>query len=135
MITLMHAVKIAAPRNEVFRAFADIGELVGWHLGAVDGEIAVGKTFHLERRPGLRFGWRTDQIEANRKIVQTCVEGPGSSAGKTLTIVFSDEQDARTLIQLQDSGWHQHDAHLPFCNTYWGEALGRLRGYLEGKRI
>jgi uncharacterized protein YndB with AHSA1/START domain len=135
MIALLHAVKIASPRNAVFNAFADISELANWHLGTIDGEVAVGAIFHLERRPGLRFGWRTDEIETDKKIAQTCVEGPGSSAGKTLTVTLSDEQDGRTLILLQDSGWRQHDEHLPLCNTYWGEALGRLRDYLEGKRL
>jgi uncharacterized protein YndB with AHSA1/START domain len=135
MLTLTHAVKIAAPRNTVFLAFADIAELAGWHLGEIEGEVAPGEAFYLERQPGLRFGWRTDQLETDRKIVQTCVEGPGSSAGKTLTIGFSDEPDGRTLVSLQDAGWHPDDAHLPLCNTYWGEALGRLRDYLEGNLV
>ncbi|GAB7527393.1 hypothetical protein [Paraburkholderia sp. 2C] len=34
------------------------------------------------------------------------------------------EPHARTRVRRQDSGWHQTDAHLPLCNTYWGEALG-----------
>jgi uncharacterized protein YndB with AHSA1/START domain len=135
MITLKHAVKIAAPRDVVFRAFTEIAELANWHLGTIDGEVEAGKTFHLERRPDLRFRWRTDRIDAGNKIVQTCVDGPGFSRGKTLTIDFSDEPDARTLIQLNDSGWHEQDKHLPLCNTHWGEALGRLRDYLESKRF
>jgi uncharacterized protein YndB with AHSA1/START domain len=133
MITLMHAVKIAAPRTSVFRAFTQIEELANWHLGTVDGEVGPGKIFRLERRSGLRFGWRTDQLDVGNKIVQTCIEGPGSSVGKTLVIEFSDEPDAKTLVRLNDSGWHEHDKHLALCNTYWGEALSRLRAYGETK--
>jgi hypothetical protein len=135
MTTLRHAIKVAASRDAAYRAFSNITGLAGWHLGSVQGEVGVGKTFTLERRPGLRFGWRTDKLDPGLKIVQTCVEGPDTSAGKTLTITFGDEADGRTHVELSDAGWRDDDPHLPFCNTYWGEALARLRSYLEsGKR-
>ncbi len=105
--------------------------LTRWQLGAIKGEVDLGKTLVMERRPGLRFGWRTDQLEPGRKIVQTCVEGPGASSGKTLTISLSDEPHGRTLVQLSDAGWREDDPHLPLCNTYWGEALSRLCAYQE----
>jgi len=108
-----------------------VAGLTRWQLGAIKGEVNLGKTLVMERRPGLRFGWRTDQLEPGRKIVQTCVEGPGASSGKTLTISLSDEPHGRTLVQLSDAGLREDDPHLPLCNTYWGEALSRLRAYQE----
>jgi uncharacterized protein YndB with AHSA1/START domain len=110
------------------------GRISGWHLGRVQGEVRVGKTLTMERRPGLRFGWRTEELDPGLKIVQTCVEGPGSSAGKTLTITFFNEADGRTRVELSDTGWRDDDPHLPLCNTYWGEALTRLRSYLESSK-
>ena len=41
--------------------------LTRWQLGAIKGEVDLGKTLVMERRPGLRFGWRTDQLEPVRK--------------------------------------------------------------------
>jgi uncharacterized protein YndB with AHSA1/START domain len=117
MITLEHAVKISAPREAVFSAFTDHAKLAGWHIEKIEGEVAPGKTVYLERRPGLRFGWKTEVLDAGKKIVQTCVEGPGSSVGKKLTILFSDEPDGRPLLRLSDSGWHENDEHLPLCNS------------------
>jgi uncharacterized protein YndB with AHSA1/START domain len=131
MTTLRHAIKVAASRDAVYHVFTDIAGLSVWHLGSVQGEVGVGKTFTIERRPGLSFGWRTDELDPALKILQTCVEGPGASAGKTLTITFSNESDGRTLVELSDAGWHDDDPHLPLCNTYWGEAMTRLRSYLE----
>ena len=112
-------------------SFTEVAGLTRWQLGAIKGEVDLGKTLVMERRPGLRFGWRTDQLEPGRKIVQTCVEGPGASSGKTLTISLSDEPHGRTLVQLSDAGWREDDPHLPLCNTYGGEALSRLRAYQE----
>ena len=131
MTTLRHAIKVAASRDAAYHAFTDIAGLAGWPLGSVQGEVSVGKTLTMERRPGLRFGWRTDELDPGLKIVQTCVEGPGASAGKTLTITLSNEADGRTLVELSDTGWRDDDPDLPLCNTYWGEALTRLRSYLE----
>jgi len=106
-----------------------VAGLTRWQLGAIKGEVDLGKTLVMERRPGLRFGWRTDQLEPGRKIVQTCVERPGASSGKTLTISLSDESHGRTLVQLSDAGWRADDPALPLCNTQLGEALSRPCAY------
>ena len=72
-----HAIKIAASRPLVFKALTDAAEMTAWHVGAIEGEIAVGSTFYLNPKPGLRFGWRTDEIATNERVRQICVEGPG----------------------------------------------------------
>jgi uncharacterized protein YndB with AHSA1/START domain len=131
MVSLLHAIKIAAPRDAVYRALTKVDGMQGWHLGTITGAIAEGDSFYLERRPGLRFGWRTDRLLANARIEQTCIEGPGASDAKHLTIDLSDLPDGRTLVELRDEGWTEDDSHLPFCNTYWGEALSHLRAYAE----
>jgi uncharacterized protein YndB with AHSA1/START domain len=131
MVTLQHAAKIAADRDQIYRALTQIEQMAGWHVGSIEGEIAVGATFFLERRPGQRFGWRTEQLEPSTRIVQTYIEGDGRSAGKTLTILLSDLDDGRTQLELSDGPWSDGDPHLAFCNTYWGEALGNLKTHLE----
>ena len=64
-------------------------EMAAWHLGVVEGDIAVGSVLYLAAKPLLRFGWRTEQLVPNERLKQTCTEGPGTSAGKTLTITMS----------------------------------------------
>lgn len=135
MTALHHAIKISASRQAVFTALTDHDQLAAWHIGEIEGEVAPGTTMYLESRAGLRFGWKTEEVEKGSKIVQTCVEGPGSSAGKKLELLLSDDPDGRTLVRLNDSGWSESDEHLPFCNTYWGEALVNLRSYIEKKNI
>lgn len=134
MTVLRHAIKIAAPRADTFRAVSDMREMAAWHLGVVEGNIAVGSVLYLAAKPTLRFGWRTDEIVANERLRQTCVEGPGTSAGKTLTITMSDLPEGGTLVDLTDGDWHADDPHQPFCNTRWGEVLHRLKEYVERTR-
>ena len=129
--TLHHAIKVAAYRPHVFKALADAGEMAAWHLGSIEGEIAVGSTLYLNPKPGLRFGWKTDEIVTNERLRQICIEGPGSSVGKILTVALSDTGNGGTLVKLTDSGWPDGDAGLPFCNTRWGEVLLRLKEHVE----
>jgi hypothetical protein len=129
--TLHHAIKVAASRPCVFKALADVGEVAAWHVGGIEGKIAVGSTLYLNPKQGLRFGWKTDEIIANERLRQICVEGPGSSVGKILTVALSDVGKDGTLVKLTDSGWTDDDAGLPFCNTHWGEVLLRLKEYVE----
>lgn len=134
MVFLRHAIKVAAPRSQAFKAVSEVREMAAWHLGVVEGDIAAGSVLYLTAKPSLRFGWRTDEIIPNERLKQTCIEGPGSSAGKTLRIDMSDLADGRTLVELTDGEWRANDPHLPFCNTRWGEVLHRLREYVERTR-
>jgi uncharacterized protein YndB with AHSA1/START domain len=131
MLTLRHAIKINAPRDRVFSALADIDEMAAWHIGGVDGDIAVGSTFRLNPKPGLVFGWRTEDIVAGERIRQQCVEGPENSAGKTLTFTLSDDAEGTTLVTLTDGQWLDDNPNLPFCNTRWAEVLFHLKEYVE----
>ena len=130
-VTLRHAIKISAPRHRVFTALSDTGEVAAWHVGGVDGEIAVGATFKLNPKPGLVFGWRTEELVTDETVRQVCVEGPGNSAGKTLTFDLSETDEGATLVSLTDGEWPADDPGLPFCNTRWAEVLLRLKVYVE----
>jgi hypothetical protein len=57
MAVLRHAMKIAAPRPEMFKAVSDLREMRAWHLGIVEGNVAVGSVLYLSslRAPSL-FG-------------------------------------------------------------------------------
>src|SRR5260370_10405804 len=103
-VTLRHAIKISAPRHRVFTALSDTGEVAAWHVGGVDGEIAVGATFKLNPKPGLVFGWRTEELVSDETVRQVCVEGPGNSAGKTLTFYLSENHWGPPLGQLTGGG-------------------------------
>ena len=43
-------------------SFTEVAGLTRWQLGAIKGEVDLGKTLVMERRPGLRFG----------KVLQIC---------------------------------------------------------------
>lgn len=131
MITLHHAIKIAAPRAAVYHALTDIHQMAAWHAGKVEGEIAKGAILTLRPKSDTHFSWRTETLEANARIVQTSLVETDSQPGKTLTFTLADLDDGRTLVALSHGEWAPDDAHLPFCNTYWGEVLFHLKNFLE----
>lgn len=131
---LHHAIEVKAPREKVYQALTDIAQMAVWHKGSVRGEIAPGAEFHLQTENGLDFGWRTEKLEANRELSQTCVNGPGSSAGKTLRISLKDKNDG-TLVTLTDGEWQQDDPHLPLCNTHWAGVLHNLKTVVENREV
>ena len=131
-VTLRHAIKINGSRDRVYKALTDIDEMAAWHQGSTEGNIAVGSVMYLNPKPGLKFAWETRELLENERIVQTCAEGPGTSAGKTLTFALSDADAGSTLVELTDGEWPDDDDHLPFCNTHWGSVLHRLKQYVEG---
>ena len=130
MTTIRHAIRIDAPRERVFASLTDLGELGGWHDGPVNGAVAVGETLTLESRPGLRFGWKTTELVDGTRIVQECVEGPGST-GKTVTFELASDDAGKTVVSLTDGPWDDDDAHLPLCNTHWGRVLVQLKAHAE----
>lgn len=131
MTTLRHAIAISAPRSQVYAALANIEQQREWHEGTMEGEIAPGKTLTWTPKPGLTFGWRIDELNKDTSIVRTAVEGPGNTVGKKLTLTLANLPDGRTEVALTDGEWASDDPHLPFCNTYWGGVLNRLKSYVE----
>ncbi len=131
MTTLRHAINITAPRSTVYAALANIDQQREWHEGTMEGDIAPGKTLTWTPKPGLTFGWRIDELNPDVSIVRTAVEGPGNTVGKKLTLTLADLADGRTEVALTDGDWAADDPHLPFCNTYWGGVLWRLKSYVE----
>ncbi|RPD99833.1 hypothetical protein BBB56_13370 [Candidatus Pantoea deserta] len=131
MITLHHAIKIAAPRSAVYEALTSLEKMAAWHAGSVEGEIAPGKIFTLRPKPETHFSWRTETLKTNADIVQTSLVETDSHAGKRLCFQLSDLEDGRTLVALTHGEWAEDDPHLPFCNTYWGEVLFHLKTFLE----
>lgn len=131
MTTLRHAISVTAPRSAVYAALANIEQQREWHEGTMEGEIAPGKTLTWTPRPGLTFSWRIDELKPDVSIVRTAVEGPGNTVGKKLTLTLADLPDGRTEVALTDGEWAADDPHLPFCNTYWGGVLNRLKSYVE----
>jgi uncharacterized protein YndB with AHSA1/START domain len=131
MTTLDHAIAISAPRSAVYAALANIDHMREWHEGTMEGEAVPGKTVTWTPKPGLTFGWRIDELNPDKSIVRTAVEGPGNTVGKKLTLTLAGLPDGRTEVALTDGDWASDDPHLPYCNTYWGATLQRLKSYVE----
>ena len=130
MTMIRHAIKMSAPRDQVFKALTDTAELANWHYGPVEGEVAVNAILHMNAKPGMRFGWKTTELVDGKHVAQVSIEGPGAT-GKQVTFDLSDTDAGGTLVELSDGEWDEGDAHMRFCNTHWGGVLHRLKNYVE----
>ena len=135
MIRLQHAIKVAAPRATLYHALTDLDEMAAWHLGEVAGAITPGEVLTLRPKPGLHLAFRTEALELNTRLVQTEVEGPSHSVGRTLIFQLADLDDGHTLVELTHGEWDESDSHLPLCNTHWGYVLHRLKAHVEKPEI
>ncbi len=129
MTTLHHAIKIAAPRSKVYTALTNPAEFAKWHFAPIEGQIAVGEVFSMNAKPHLSFSWKTLELVEDTRIVQEGIDSPGD-AGKRITFDLSDA-DGGTLVSFTDGEWKDGDPNMAYCNTHWGAALTKLKGFVE----
>ncbi|MEM1367851.1 MAG: hypothetical protein AAGG02_07500, partial [Cyanobacteria bacterium P01_H01_bin.15] len=71
-ITLYHAILINAPRSQIFPALTTIEGMNHWHYGHVTGAIEVGSLMNFDSPTGLKFVWKTQEMELNKRLIQVC---------------------------------------------------------------
>ncbi|BBZ27531.1 hypothetical protein MMAD_18260 [Mycolicibacterium madagascariense] len=131
MSTISHAIRIRAPRDEVFEAIATTKGLQGWYAPRVTGELAVHEEIVAEAADGEVFRWKLLSQNPGTSAEWECVSGPGSSAGTRVMHRLSETDDGRTAVEVDHDGWSEEDDAIPTCNTLWGILIGRLRDYVE----
>jgi uncharacterized protein YndB with AHSA1/START domain len=131
MATISHAIRIRAPRAQVYQALSTPDGLKGWNTPDLDGDVAQGKEFTLRYGDGVSFRWRASKLDNGSAVSWECTAGPGAAAGSAVTFELSDTGDGRTAVELGHAGWPDDHQALAICNTLWGILLGRLRKYAE----
>jgi uncharacterized protein YndB with AHSA1/START domain len=131
MATISHAIRIRAPRGQVYQALSTRDGLQGWNTPDLVGDVAEGREFTLRFGDGVSFRWRVSKLLDGSAVSWECNAGPGAAAGSTVTFELSDTRDGRTAVELDHAGWPDGHQALATCNTLWGILLGRLRQYAE----
>jgi uncharacterized protein YndB with AHSA1/START domain len=131
MATITHAIRIRAPRAQVYQALTTPYGLKGWNTPDLEGDVAQGQEFTLRFNDGQSFRWKASKLINGSAASWECISGPGAAAGSTVTYELSDTSDGRTAVQLDHAGWPDGHQALATCNTLWGILLGRLKKYAE----
>lgn len=138
--------RIARPVEEVFEAVADPAKLSAYFTtGGAVGRLETGKTVQWEFAdfPGA-FPVEVVEVEPNRRIVLRweANEGPPEDqdpvvrAAYMTTVVFTFEplDDGRTLVTIEEGGWHETPTGLKaaFGNCQgWSQMLAALKAWVE----
>lgn len=132
---------ISKPVHEVFEAVADPAQLSCYFTtGGAQGRIEEGATvtWDFADFPGA-FPVEIVEVVADKRIVlewEANEDGDGPKYDTTVTMSFSpvDGDDARTLVEIAEEGWHETEAGLKasYGNCMgWSQMLSALKMWLE----
>jgi uncharacterized protein YndB with AHSA1/START domain len=138
--------RIARPVEEVFEAVADPAKLSAYFTtGGAVGRLETGRTVQWDFAdfPGA-FPVEVVEVEPNRRIILRweANDGPPEDgdpvvrAAYMTTVVFTFEplEDGRTLVTIEESGWHETPTGLKaaFGNCQgWSQMLSALKAWVE----
>lgn len=127
LTALEHGVHIHAPVSVCFDYLTQPVLIARWQQGAVSGSVSPGETlrFHVHER--LLLEWKTIDLQAPHRLVQS----GGRGQQRTLSFLLESVDEHSSRVKLSDSGWRQDDPHRQYCNTAWGAALMRMREVIE----
>jgi uncharacterized protein YndB with AHSA1/START domain len=129
---------ISKPVGEVFEAVADPDQLSRYFTtGGAKGRLETGVTviWDFHDFPGA-FPVRVIEVVPNERIVlewkaNDTAEGPYNTR---VTMSFEPTDDGRTLVAIEESGWHETEAGLKsaFGNCMgWSQMLCALKVWVE----
>jgi len=136
MNTIEHRITLKAPISAIVEAITTPRGLEGWFSDKVTAHLvhgAVTLDFHEADGP---FHWRIGAPSGGpsapvKTVRWTCVAGPGSAPGTTVTFALTEKSDGRTVLDLDHEGFEDTDEKRRTCNTLWGGLMTHLKRYVE----
>ncbi len=135
--TFEHALTVDVPREQVFHALTDAGELKRWWITDGISEPRAGGRFRYEWRmedpanDHLQEGAYAEVVDGER-VAYPWSAGP---AGDTRVTVSLAERDGATEVALDHSGFSDDPEHAPIYDRHdqgWQGFLANLKSVLEG---
>ena len=132
-------IHVGRPVGEVFEAVADPKELSSYFTtGGASGRLESGKTvtWDFADFPGA-FPVEVDEVIKDQRIVfRWDANDQETSAPYKLKVVmtFKPTDDDRTLVEIEESGWHDTEAGLKasYGNCMgWSQMLAALKMWVE----
>jgi uncharacterized protein YndB with AHSA1/START domain len=132
-------IHVGRPVAEVFEAVADPKRLSSYFTtGGASGRLESGKTvmWDFADFPGA-FPVEVDEVIPNERIVlrwDANDEETTSPYKLTVTMWFKPTDDGRTLVEIEEKGWHDSEAGLKasYGNCMgWSQMLAALKMWVE----
>jgi uncharacterized protein YndB with AHSA1/START domain len=135
--TFEHAVTVDAPRDQVFRALTDAGELKRWWITDGISEPRTGGRFRYEWKAAdpandhVQEG-TYDEVVDGERVSYPWSLGPAGDSRVSFSV---SERDAATEVTLRHSGFPDDPAHAAIHERHdqgWHKFLTNLKSVLEG---
>src|SRR5688500_579861 len=141
-------IRVSRPVANVFEAVADPKQLSSYFTtGGASGRLEAGKTvtWDFHDFPGA-FPVEIDEVVPNERIVLRweAAEGEQACGGDidikpagyqtTVTMTFTPTDDGRTLVEIEERGWHETEGGLQasYGNCMgWSQMLAALKMWVE----
>jgi uncharacterized protein YndB with AHSA1/START domain len=132
-------IHVGRPVGQVFEAVADPKELSSYFTtGGASGRLEEGKTvmWDFADFPGA-FPVEVGQVNKDQKIVLRWAANEGGEPADyklTVTMSFTPTDDGRTLVEIEEKGWHDSEAGLKssYGNCMgWSQMLCALKAWVE----
>ena len=132
-------IHVGRPVGEVFEAVANPKELSSYFTtGGASGRLESGKTvmWDFHDFPGA-FPVEVDEVIENQRIVfrwDANDEDSTETYRLTVTMTFKPTDDGRTLVEIEEKGWHDSEAGLraSYGNCMgWSQMLAALKMWVE----
>jgi uncharacterized protein YndB with AHSA1/START domain len=130
MADITHHFPIAAPIDQVFRAFSTPNDLDQWWSKESSGEPVEGAEYSLGFGSGCTWRARVTECVDNETFELTLTEAQEDWLGSRVRVDLS-EQSGSTLVRFRHSGWPSENAHYYTSCYCWAMYLRILKRYVE----
>jgi uncharacterized protein YndB with AHSA1/START domain len=128
--TLKHLFHIAAPREKVYEALTTITGLAGWWTIQTEGESKEGGELVFRFGPVWKNTMKVKELKANQAVTWECLGDAPDWIGTIITFKL-DENEGKTRIRFEQSGYKETNDFYAQCNFSWGRYLVSLRDHCE----
>jgi uncharacterized protein YndB with AHSA1/START domain len=126
MASIKHLFHINASKEKVFEALTTIKGLSGWWTTKTSGDTKPGSVIEF------RFGdfggpdMKVIEVKPNELVKWECVGKNDGWAGHIFTFHL-DNNENKTRIRFEQSGWKETGDFYASCNFSWGRYMESLR--------
>jgi len=129
-MNITHGIQIGASAERLYHALTTREGIGGWYTPETKAESKVGGIVECAFGDYGALKFRVDQLEPNRRVAWTVVQGPPEWMDTRITFEIV-EDEGQVEFEFRHSGLpEQYDAYSNF-NYLWGQYVRSIKLYAE----
>lgn len=134
MTAIKHHIAINASAEKIYQAITTPEGFKNWWTAdaVVDKQVGGQAEFGFYNRK-IIFTMNIDELVPNKRVAWSCIRGPEEWPGTKLSFEIGSNDGSDNTLQFQHTDWASDEGCYSACNTTWGQLMGHLKDYCEGK--